>query len=36
MLATKYVKGRIIGSTFIKFITNDSINLIENFVKDII
>ncbi len=34
--ATKYAKGAIIGSAFIKHLTNKGINKIDSFVKEII
>ncbi|MEC4004932.1 tryptophan synthase subunit alpha [Flavobacterium sp. SUN052] len=34
--ATKHQKGAIIGSAFIKFITTNSINSIQNFIKQIL
>jgi len=34
--ATKYAKGAIIGSAFIKYLTNNGINKIDSFVKEII
>ncbi len=34
--ATKHAKGAIIGSAFIKFLTNNGINKIDRFVKQII
>ena len=36
MAATKYAKGAIIGSAFVKHVTNEGINTIDKFVKSIL
>ncbi len=36
MAATKYAKGAIIGSAFVKHLTNEGVNSIGNFVKSVI
>jgi len=34
--ATQYAKGAIIGSAFVKHVTNNGVNFIDNFVNNIL